>query len=174
MNKLQREFQKMYYNLDKILLLFCTLFTVMEFVWIPLNSWISEGLLAMTGYAYLSPTNLLSVLSENLFVTGLFLLLFLINIAIAYLELALLFTGVWHLLDEKVKHLPDYMRDVRDSMLAIIRHSSVAKVLFLLLYSVILLPFLRRILNIYYFNKIVVPQFILDYLLDISWVAAVM
>ncbi|MDQ8821171.1 glycerophosphodiester phosphodiesterase [Streptococcus ruminantium] len=173
MNKLQREFQKMYYNLDKILLLFCTLFTVMEFVWIPLNSWISEGLLAMTGYAYLSPTNLLSVLSENLFVTGLFLLLFLINIAIAYLELALLFTGVWHLLDEKVKHLPDYMRDVRDSMLAIIRHSSVAKVLFLLLYSVILLPFLRRILNIYYFNKIVVPQFILDYLLDISWVAAV-
>ncbi|MDQ8765866.1 hypothetical protein RFF73_09675, partial [Streptococcus ruminantium] len=33
--------------------------------------------------------------------------------------------------------------------------------------------FLRRILNIYYFNKIVVPQFILDYLLDISWVAAV-
>lgn len=173
MKNIQREFQKMYYNLDKILLLFFTLFTMMEFVWIPLNSWISEGLLAMTGYAYLSPTNLLSVFSENLFVTGLFLLLFLVNIAIAYLELALLFTGVWHLLDEKAKSLPDYLRDVRNSMLRIIRHSSLSKVLFLLLYSVILLPFLRRILNIYYFNKIVVPQFILDYLLSTPWVAVV-
>ncbi len=170
MKKIRREFQKIYYNLDKILLLFFTLFTFMEFVWIPLNSWISEGLLAMTGHAYLSPTNMLSVLSENLFVTGLFLLLFFVNIAIAYLELALLFTGVWQLLDEKVKHLPDYLRDVRDSMLAIIRHSSVPKVLFLLFYSVILLPFLRRILNIYYFNKIVVPQFILDYLSNTLWV----
>ncbi len=54
-----------------------TLFTFMEFVWIPLNSWISEGLLAMTGHAYLSPTNLLSVFAENLLVTGLFILLFL-------------------------------------------------------------------------------------------------
>ncbi|HFR3922304.1 TPA: glycerophosphoryl diester phosphodiesterase membrane domain-containing protein, partial [Streptococcus suis] len=162
MKKIQREFQKIYYNLDKILLLFFTLFTFMEFVWIPLNSWISEGLLAMTGHAYLSPTNLLSVFAENLLVTGLFILLFFVNIAIAYLELALLFTGVWQLLDEKVKHLPDYLRDVRDSMVAIIRHSSLPKVLFLLFYSVILLPFLRRVLNIYYFNKIVAPQFIVD------------
>ncbi len=77
MKKIQREFQKIYYNLDKILLLFFTLFTFMEFVWIPLNSWISEGLLAMTGHAYLSPTNLLSVFAENLLVTGLFILLFL-------------------------------------------------------------------------------------------------
>ncbi|MEG3236868.1 glycerophosphodiester phosphodiesterase [Streptococcus suis] len=169
MKKIQREFQKIYYNLDKILLLFFTLFTFMEFVWIPLNSWISEGLLAMTGHAYLSPTNLLSVFAENLLVTGLFILLFFVNIAIAYLELALLFTGVWQLLDEKVKHLPDYLRDVRDSMVAIIRHSSLPKVLFLLFYSVILLPFLRRVLNIYYFNKIVVPQFIVDYLSNTIW-----
>ncbi|HEM2666676.1 TPA: glycerophosphodiester phosphodiesterase [Streptococcus suis] len=169
MKKIQREFQKIYYNLDKILLLFFTLFTFMEFVWIPLNSWISEGLLAMTGHAYLSPTNLLSVFAENLLVTGLFILLFFVNIAIAYLELALLFTGVWQLLDEKVKHLTDYLRDVRDSMVAIIRHSSLPKVLFLLFYSVILLPFLRRVLNIYYFNKIVVPQFIVDYLSNTVW-----
>ncbi|HEM6028588.1 glycerophosphodiester phosphodiesterase [Streptococcus suis] len=169
MKKIQREFQKIYYNLDKILLLFFTLFTFMEFIWIPLNSWISEGLLAMTGHAYLSPTNLLSVFTENPLVTGLFILLFFVNIAIAYLELALLFTGVWQLLDEKVKHLPDYLRDVRDSMVAIIRHSSLPKVLFLLFYSVILLPSLRRVLNIYYFNKIVVPQFIVDYLSNTVW-----
>ncbi|HFI0272034.1 TPA: glycerophosphodiester phosphodiesterase [Streptococcus suis] len=170
MKKIHREFQKIYYNLDKILLLFFTLFAFMEFVWIPLNSWVSERLLALTGHAYLSPTNLLSVFSENLFVSGLFILLFFANIGIAYLELALLFTGVWQLLDEKVKHLSDYLRDVRDSMVAIIRHSSLPKIIFLLFYSVLLLPFLRRILNIYYFNKIVVPQFVLDYLSNTVWI----
>ncbi|HFI0077607.1 TPA: glycerophosphodiester phosphodiesterase [Streptococcus suis] len=170
MKKIYREFQKIYYNLDKILLLFFTLFAFMEFVWIPLNSWVSERLLALTGHAYLSPTNLLSVFSENLFVSGLFILLFFANIGIAYLELALLFTGVWQLLDEKVKHLSDYLRDVRESMVAIIRHSSLPKIIFLLFYSVLLLPFLRRILNIYYFNKIVVPQFVLDYLSNTVWI----
>ncbi|HEM6338883.1 TPA: glycerophosphodiester phosphodiesterase [Streptococcus suis] len=171
MKRIRRTFQKVYYNLDKILLLFFTLFAFMEFVWIPLNSWLSESLLAMTDHAYLSPTNLFAVFTENLLVTGLFILLFFANIAIAYLELALLFTGVWQLLDERVKHLPDYLRDVRDSMLAIIRHSSLPKVLFLLFYSVILLPFLRRILNIYYFNKIVVPQFLIDYFSNTLWLA---
>lgn len=171
MKRIRRTFQKVYYNLDKILLLFFTLFAFMEFVWIPLNSWLSESLLAMTDHAYLSPTNLFAVVTENLLVTGLFISLFFANIAIAYLELALLFTGVWQLLDEKVKHLPDYLRDVRDSMLAIIRHSTLPKVLFLLFYSVILLPFLRRVLNIYYFNKIVVPQFLIDYFSNTLWLA---
>ncbi|HEM4128585.1 TPA: glycerophosphodiester phosphodiesterase [Streptococcus suis] len=171
MKKIRRTFQKVYYNLDKILLLFFTLFSVMEFVWIPLNSWVSEGLLAMTGHAYLSPTNFFSVLSENILVTGLFILLFLVNLAIAYLELALLFSGVGQLLDQRVKHFPDYVRDMRDSMLDIIRYSSVPKVLFLLFYSVILLPFLRRILNIYYFNKIVVPQFLIDHFSNTLWLA---
>ncbi|HFI0420844.1 TPA: glycerophosphoryl diester phosphodiesterase membrane domain-containing protein [Streptococcus suis] len=171
MKRIRRTFQKVYYNLDKILLLFFTLFAFMEFVWIPLNSWLSESLLAMTDHAYLSPTNLFAVFTENLLVTGLFILLFFANIAIAYLELALLFTGVWQLLDERVKHLPDYLRDVRDSMLAIVRHSTLPKVLFLLFYSVILLPFLRRILNIYYFNKIVVPQFLIDYFSNTLWLA---
>ncbi|NQI71077.1 glycerophosphodiester phosphodiesterase [Streptococcus suis] len=171
MKKIRRTFQKVYYNLDKILLLFFTLFSVMEFVWIPLNSWVSEGLLAMTGHAYLSPTNVFSVLSENILVTVLFILLFLVNLAIAYLELALLFSGVGQLLDQRVKHFPDYVMDMRDSMLDIIRHSSVPKVLFLLFYSVILLPFLRRILNIYYFNKIVVPQFLIDHFSNTLWLA---
>ncbi|HFI0449830.1 TPA: glycerophosphodiester phosphodiesterase [Streptococcus suis] len=171
MKRIRRTFQKVYYNLDKILLLFFTLFAFMEFVWIPLNSWLSESLLTMTDHAYLSPTNLFAVVTENLLVTSLFILLFFANIAIAYLELALLFTGVWQLLDEKVKHLPDYLRDVRDSMLAIIRHSTLPKVLFLLFYSVILLPFLRRVLNIYYFNKIVVPQFLIDYFSNTLWLA---
>ncbi|WP_193437523.1 glycerophosphoryl diester phosphodiesterase membrane domain-containing protein, partial [Streptococcus suis] len=103
------------------LLLFFALFSMMEFVWIPLNSWVSEGLLAMTGHAYLSPTNFFSVLSENILVTGLFILLFLVNLAIAYLELALLFSGVGQLLDQRVKHFPDYVRDMRNSMLDIIR-----------------------------------------------------
>lgn len=171
MKKIRYEFQRIYYNLDKILLLFFTLFTIMEFVWIPLNSWISEVLLAMTGYDYLSPTNLWSVLLGNGFVAILFLLLFLLNVAIAYLELALLFTGVWYLLDENTKHLLDYMRNIRDHMVAIVQRSSLPKFIFLLLYSVLLLPFLRRILNIYYFNKIVIPQFILEYFSNTTWLA---
>lgn len=132
MRKIQREFYKIYYNLDKILLLFFTLFTIMEFVWIPLNSWLSETLLAMTGHDYLSPTNMLSVLSSNWLVAGLFCILFLVNCAIAYFELALLFTGVWQLLDERVKRLSEYLFDVRDSMVDVIRQSSLPKVLFLL------------------------------------------
>lgn len=171
MRKLQSEFYKIYYNLDKILLLFFTIFAIMEWVWIPLNSWVSEGLLAMTGYAYLSPTNLFAVMSSNLLVAALFLALFVANCAIAYFELALLFTGVWQLLDQRVKRLSEYLYDVRDGMLEVIQETSLAKVLFLLLYSVILLPFLRRILNIYYFNKIVVPQFIVDYLSNTIWQA---
>ncbi|HEL1585704.1 TPA: glycerophosphodiester phosphodiesterase [Streptococcus suis] len=167
MKRIRREFQKIYYNLDKILLLFASSFAFMEFIWIPLNSWLAEALLSLTGHAYLSPTNALAVFSENGFVTLLFLLLFVANIFVAYLELALLFTGVWQLLDQNVKHLPDYLRDVSRSMLAILRHISLPKLIFLLFYAVILLPFLRRLLNIYYFNKLVIPEFVVDYLTNI-------
>ncbi|HFR3412404.1 TPA: glycerophosphoryl diester phosphodiesterase membrane domain-containing protein, partial [Streptococcus suis] len=124
MDRIRREFQKVYYNLDKILLLFFVSFTVMEFVWIPLNSWLAEFLLSLTGHAYLSPTNVLQVLSSNLFVTVLFALLVILNILVAYLEIALIFTGVRQLLDNRVKHLRDYIKDVGRDMVGIISHTS--------------------------------------------------
>ena len=173
MDRIRREFQKVYYNLDKILLLFFVSFTVMEFVWIPLNSWLAEFLLSLTGHAYLSPTNVLQVLSSNLFVTVLFALLIILNILVAYLEIALIFTGVRQLLDNRVKHLRDYIKDVGRDMVRIISHTSLPKISFLLCYATVLLPFLRRILNIYYFNKLVIPQFVLDYLEKNNLVALV-
>lgn len=171
MNKVRQEFHKIYDHLDKILLLFFILFAAMEFVWIPLNSWVSEGLLAMTGYAYLSPTNLFQVLTANPIATGLFIVLFLANILVAYLEIALLFVGVSTFLGQEVTHLPDYLRAVRQQMGMVVRNISLPKVIFLLFYSVILLPFLRKILNIYYFNKLLIPQFIMDYLMKNIWIA---
>lgn len=171
MKKINTEFQKIYYNLDKILLLFFTLFVLMEFVWIPLNSWMAEYFLSLTGYTYLTASNFLAVFTSNWLVTGGFVSLFLVNILVAYLEIALIFTGVWQLLDTKAKRLSAYIRSVQKHLFEVIKEITLSKVLFLLLYSVILLPFLRKILNIYYFKKLLIPQFIVDYLSNNLWVA---
>ncbi len=45
-------FRKIYYNLDKILFLFFLIFMMVEFVWLPLNSWIAGILLRQTGYLF--------------------------------------------------------------------------------------------------------------------------
>ncbi len=121
----------------------------MELVWIPLNSWIAESLLSLTGHAYFSPTNFFKVFSANIFVSILFILLVVVNILVAYLEPTLMFTGIRHLLDSRSKDLRDYLRDVREDMGQVIHHISLSKVLFLLFYVLMLLPFLRRVLNIY-------------------------
>lgn len=174
MKKIKHEFQKIYYNLDKILLLFFTLFVVMELVWIPLNSWIAEFLLSLTGHAYFSPTNFFKVFSANIFISILFILLFVVNVLVAYLELTLMFTGSRQLLDSRSKHLRDYLRGVREDMKQVIHHISLPKVIFLLFYVLALLPFLRRVLNIYYFNKLVIPEFIIDYLSKNNLLAVVL
>ena len=46
-------FRKIYFNLDKILFLFFLIFMMIEFVWLPLNSWIAGLLLRQTGYLFL-------------------------------------------------------------------------------------------------------------------------
>ena len=50
-------FRKIYFNLDKILFLFFLIFMMIEFVWLPLNSWIAGLLLRQTGYLFLSYNN---------------------------------------------------------------------------------------------------------------------
>ena len=50
-------FRKIYYNLDKILFLFFLIFMMVEFVWLPLNSWIAGILLRQTGYLFISYNN---------------------------------------------------------------------------------------------------------------------
>ena len=46
-------FKQIYFNLDKILFLFFLAFMMIEFVWLPLNSWIA-GLFAPTDRLSLS------------------------------------------------------------------------------------------------------------------------
>lgn len=64
--KIYRIPKNLFTTCDKILLLFLPC-SHLRSLWIPLNSWVSERLLALTGHAYLSPTNLLSVFSGESF-----------------------------------------------------------------------------------------------------------
>ncbi|MGZ7240481.1 glycerophosphoryl diester phosphodiesterase membrane domain-containing protein, partial [Streptococcus pyogenes] len=69
MKRIYMEWKTLYQQFDRILLLFAVAFATVEVVWVPLNSWLSEILLEMTGYAYLSPTNVLAVLAAKWWVT---------------------------------------------------------------------------------------------------------
>ena len=52
---------RLYRNLDKILLLFFTVFMLMELAWVPFNSFAAETLLKQTGYEFLSYNNAVSI-----------------------------------------------------------------------------------------------------------------
>ncbi|MBY5034316.1 glycerophosphodiester phosphodiesterase [Streptococcus gallolyticus] len=164
MNYILKEFQKVYYQLDKILLLFSVLFGTVELIWVPINSFLAEYLLRLTGYAYLSSTNLGATLTAKWWVTALFGLLILLNLLIAYLEIGVVLTGVLSLLHQEPRTLRQFLADMFSGLQSNLRSLHLSKILFVLCYSVLLFPFLRKILDIYYFNKLVLPQFILDYL----------
>ena len=72
--KQRLDFHKLYYNLDKILFLFFIIFMVMEYLWLPFNSWAADSLLRLTGYQFLSYNNVLAVLSSNLLLTLAFII----------------------------------------------------------------------------------------------------
>ncbi len=174
MKYLYKEFQKIYFKLDKILTLFFSLFIFMEILWIPFNSWASEEILALSGHAYLSSSNIIRVFVEKWWGTALFLLLFLANILIAYLQMALIFISIRQLLDKKVKRFRDYLIDIKEGMTVVMKSTNLSKIVFVLFFSVVLFPFLKRILNIYYYNKLLIPQFILDYLSQNSMLLAIL
>ena len=56
-------FRKIYFNLDKILFLFFLIFLMIEFVWLPLNSWVAGLLLRQTGYLFLSYNNIFAIIT---------------------------------------------------------------------------------------------------------------
>lgn len=164
MKYMLKEIQKVYHQLDKILLLFLALFGAIEVIWIPVNSFLAEHLLRLTGHAYLSTTNIGAVLTARWWVTGLFVLLILVNLLISYLEIGFVLTGILTLLDQEPKTLRQFIGQTYRGLCSNLRSLHLSKILFVLCFFVILFSFLRRILGIYYFNKLVVPQFILDYL----------
>ena len=162
MKRIYDEWKMLYQQFDRLLLLFALVFMTVEVVWIPLNSWISEVLLGLTGYAYLSPTNLLAVFSAKWWVTVLFLVQIVANVTLVYLEIGLLVLGLKRLLNQE-EGIRTYLAYLLTALRRILRQVSVSKVLYVLLYTAVFFPFLRKILQIYYVDKLIVPRFILDH-----------
>ena len=170
-------FKRLYRNLDKILLLFFMVFMAMEFAWIPFTSWAAESLLKQTGYEFLSYNNAVSIFTANWLVTAQFLGLFLINLLVAYFQAGIIFMGVRNLLDkEERSHWGFIKATLRDSWIMLMR-ARPGKVLFIVCYMGILFPFFRQILKIYYLNKILIPEFIQEYLSNqyyLGWVIGIL
>ena len=162
MKRIYDEWKTLYQQFDRLLLLFAVVFATVEVVWIPLNSWLSEVLLGLTGYAYLSPTNLLAVFSAKWWVSLLFSLQVIANLVLVYLEIGLLVLGLNRLLT-KEESIRSYLAYLLTALRRIFRQVSVAKVLYVLVYSAVFFPFLRKILQIYYVDKLIIPRFILDH-----------
>ena len=57
-------FKKIYLNLDKILFLFFLIFMLVEYLWLPLNSWLAGLLLTRTGYLFISYNNIFSIVKN--------------------------------------------------------------------------------------------------------------
>ena len=91
-------FKQIYFNLDKILFLFFLTFMMIEFVWLPSNSWIAGLLLRQTGYLFLSYNNIFAIIKGSPFVSLALFILVIVNLLIAYYQIGLLFIGARHLL----------------------------------------------------------------------------
>lgn len=170
MKQIYQEWKTLFQEFDRILLLFVLVFASMEVVWIPLNSWLAEVLLELTGYDYLSHTNLLAVLSAKWWITILFILMVLANLVLVYLEIGIITVGLIRILKQQ-EGLNSFLQHTMVEIKGIIRQMSLSKILYVLLYSAVIFPFLRKILRIYYVDKIVIPQFLFDYLLKNQLVA---
>lgn len=164
-------FHKLYQNLDKILFLFFIIFMAMEYIWLPFNSWAAGSLLRLTGYQFLSYNNVLAVLSSNLLLTLAFIVLFLVNLLVAYFQVGLLFLGAHNLLTQQGNTLFAFTKKTVSDGFSLLKQVRPSKVAFVLLYIALLFPFIRKILKIYYLNKILIPNFIVSYLRDTYFLA---
>ncbi|KXU14745.1 Glycerophosphoryl diester phosphodiesterase [Streptococcus oralis] len=165
-------FRKIYYNLDKILFLFFLIFMMVEFVWLPLNSWIAGILLKQTGYLFISYTNFFAIVTNAPLVSLAFLVLIFLNFWIAYYQISLLFIGARHLLYHEKRTLLEFTRRVFREGLDFMRCLTFGKLTFIFLYVALVFPFIRKILRIYYFDKIVIPDFIMTYIEDKYWLVS--
>ena len=122
---------------------------------------------------FLSYNNVVGVLSSHPLVTLAFILLFLANLLVAYVQITLLFLGAHNLLTQDKRTLLKFTKKTIADSLLILKQARPSKILFVLLYIALLFPFLRKILKIYYLNKILVPNFILTYLKETYFWGAV-
>ena len=110
-------FKQIYFNLDKILFLFFLIFMMIEFVWLPLNSWIAGLLLRQTGYLFLSYNNIFAIIKGSPFVSLALFVLVIVNLLVAYYQIGLLFIGARHLLYHERRTLLEYSRKVSPKFL---------------------------------------------------------
>lgn len=166
-------FKQIYFNLDKILFLFFLTFMMIEFVWLPANSWIAGLLLRQTGYLFLSYNNILAIITGSPFVSLALFLLVIVNLLIAYYQIGLLFIGARHLLYHEKRTLLEYSRKVFHQSFLFMKQVTFGKIAFIFFYVMMLFPLIRKILKIYYLNKIVIPDFIVDYVEDKYWLVGI-
>lgn len=162
-------FKKIYLNLDKILFLFFLIFMLVDYIWLPLNSVIAGFLLSQTGYLFISYNNIFAIIKNAPIVSLGFVILIAINLLVAYFQLSILFIGARHLLYHEKRTLIEYSRKVFRESLAFMKKLTISKALFIFLFVAMLFPFIRKIFKIYYFNKIVIPEFIQTYMEDKYW-----
>ena len=162
-------FKKIYLNLDKILFLFFLIFMLVDYIWLPLNSVIAGFLLSQTGYLFISYNNIFEIIKNAPIVSLGFVILIAINLLVAYFQISILFIGARHLLYHEKRTLIEYSRKVFRESLAFMKKMTISKALFIFLFVAMLFPFIRKIFKIYYFNKIVIPEFIQTYMEDKYW-----
>lgn len=172
MKRLKQDVQTIYYQLDKILLLFGVMFMFLEWIWLPFNTFISEKLLTQTGYLYLSYDNIWSVFGGHWWVGLSLFLLLLVNLSLSYCQIVLIFIGIRRLLGEQ-GDLRTYCWQVSQDFYQHLKTMRPTKVIFSLFYLVVLFPFWGRLLHLYFFNKLIIPQFILDYLQSNYYIALI-
>ena len=167
-------FRKIYLNLDKVLFLFFLIFMMVEYLWLPLNSWLAGLLLSQTGYLFISYNNIFAIITSSPLISLAFLFLIAINLLVAYFQICLLFIGARHLLYHEKRTLIEYSRKVFHQSFLFEKLLSFCKMDFVFFYVAMLFPFIRKILKIYYLNKIVIPDFIVTYLEDKYWLVGLM
>ena len=166
-------FKQIYFNLDKILFLFFLTFMMIEFVWLPSNSWIAGLLLRQTGYLFLSYNNIFAIITGSPFISLALFVLVIVNLLVAYYQIGLLFIGARHLLCHEKRTLLEYSRKVFHQSFLFMKQVTLAKIAFIFFYVMMLFPLIRKILKIYYLNKIVIPDFIVDYVEDKYWLVGI-
>ena len=167
-------FRKIYLNLDKVLFLFFLIFMMVEYLWLPLNSFLAGLLLSQTGYLFISYNNIFAIITSSPLISLAFLFLIAINLLVAYFQICLLFIGARHLLYHEKRTLIEYSRKVFQQSFLFMKRLSFCKMAFVFFYVAMLFPFIRKILKIYYLNKIVIPDFIVTYLEDKHWLVGLM
>ena len=167
-------FRKIYLNLDKVLFLFFLIFMMVEYLWLPLNSFLAGLLLSQTGYLFISYNNIFAIITSSPLISLAFLVLIVINLLVAYFQICLLFIGARHLLYHEKRTLIEYSRKVFQQSFLFMKRLSFCKMAFVFFYVAMLFPFIRKILKIYYLNKIVIPDFIVTYLEDKYWLVGLM